>query len=473
MMTKASAVLLAVAGLTGCPDRSISKVDTDQKKVETKDIPVDINRDLDILFLIDKSPTMGDEQASLTANFPRFMQILSQIEGGLPNVHIGVISQDIGAGGLTIAGGGCSGTGDNGNLLAQARVPGCTPPNGSFISDIDNAGARRKNYTGTLEETFSCIATLGPNGCGFEQHLGSLTKALVGNPANAGFLRPNAFLAIIIISDEDDCTHSNPKIYDANGSFVNELGPFADFRCFEWGWECDQGTMGRDARTYTNCKPRNNSPYLKHPNEMVQAIKDLKANPKNIIVSAIIGPSALTDPQIVNTVVGINTAMGNTPVVQPSCTNGDQNAFPMPRIAHFAQQFPERNTFHSLCSGDLGGALTEIAQKIRGVVGNPCFETDVDTTDNDPGNPGLQLTCTVSDVVAPGTDHSVETIIPACKMADDDTPAGDAQQPCWYVKPDMLRCADYPSQLTLAIHPEPRATPPDTHVVAQCVVNAD
>ena len=470
-MTKASAALLAVAGLTGCPDRSISEVVPDQKKVESKDIPVNINRDLDILFLIDKSPTMGDEQASLTANFPRFMQILSEVEGGLPNVHIGVISQDIGAGGMTV-GGNCTGAGDNGDLLAIPRVPGCTPPTGNFISDIESAGTRRKNYTGTLEDTFSCIATLGPNGCGFEQHLGSLTKALVGNPRNAGFLRPNAFLAIIIISDEDDCTHSNARIYDDDGALVNELGAFADYRCFEWGWECDEGLMGRGARTYTNCRPREDSPYLRHPDELVQAIKDLKADPKNIIVSAIIGPSALTDPAVVTTTVAINPMMNNVPVVQPSCTNGAQNAFPMPRIAHFAQQFPERNTFHSLCGGDLGGALTEIAEKIIGVVGNPCFESDVDTTDNDPANPGLQLTCTVSDVVAPGTERAVETILPACTMADATTPAADAKQPCWYVKPDTVKCARYPSKLTLAIHPEQRSTPPETHVIAQCVVNA-
>jgi len=471
MMTKASAVLLAVAGLTGCPDRSISKLDPDQQKVERKDVPVNINRDLDILFLIDKSPTMADEQASLTANFPRFMEILANVKGGLPNVHIGVISQDIGAGGMTV-GGNCTGSGDNGNLLAQARVPGCTPPTGNFISDIDNAGMRRKNYSGTLEDTFSCIATLGPNGCGFEQHLGSLTKALIGNTANAGFLRPDAFLAIIIISDEDDCTASNAKIYDPNNAFVGELGAFADYRCFEWGWECDEGVMGREAGTYTNCKPRDKSPYLRHPNELVQAIKDLKANPKDIIVSAIIGPSALTDPAIETTTVAINAAMNNTPVVQPSCTNGGQNAFPMPRIAHFAQQFPERNTFHSLCGGDLGGALTEIAEKILRVQGQPCFESDVDTTDTDPNNPGLQLSCTVSDVIEPD-GRAIETGIPACKMADATTPAADAKQPCWYVKPDTMKCASYPSQLTLAIHPEQRPSQPDTHVIAQCLVNAD
>jgi hypothetical protein len=460
--------LLTTAGLAGCPDRTISEVIPDQARVETKDIPVNINRDIDILFLIDKSPTMADEQAALTANFPRFMQILAQIEGGIPNIHVGVISQDIGAGGISV-GGNCSGAGDNGNLLATPRITGCTPPNGNFISDIEGSAGqpRIKNYTGTLENTFSCIATLGPNGCGFEQHLGSLRKALVGNAANASFLRPNAFLAIIIISDEDDCTARDPAIFNPNNTAV---GPLADFRCFEYGWECDEGTMSRTAGTYTNCRPRTNSPYLHHPDEFVAAIKALKSDPKNIIVSTIIGPSARTDPSVRDTRVIIDSSSGvSVPRVQPSCTNGSQNAFPMPRLFHFAQQFPERNSFYSLCNDDLGAGLAQIAQLIRRVVGNPCFESDLDTTDLDPNNPGTQLECTVSDVSNRGKPNEVEVIIPPCKMADATTPAPDARQPCWYVKPDPVKCEAYPTKLTFAVHPEQRGAPPDTHTIVQCV----
>ena len=468
-VTFASFLVIAACGslLAGCPDRTISEVDPDQKNVETKDIPVNINRDIDIVFLIDKSPTMADEQAALTANFPRFMQILSQIEGGIPNIHVGVISQDIGAGGMAV-GGNCSGAGDNGNLLATPRISGCTPPNGNFISDVEGAAGqpRVKNYTGTLEQTFSCIATLGPTGCGFEQHLGSLKKALVGNANNASFLRPDAFLAIIIISDEDDCTARDPQLYNPNNGAA---GPFADFRCFEYGWECDEGTMSRGNGTYTNCRPRTNSPYLNHPDEFVEAIKALKTDPKNIIVSTIIGPSARTDPSVPNTRVIINTAMNNIPQVQPSCTNGAQNAFPMPRLFHFAQQFPERNSFSSLCNADLGDGLAQIAELIRRVVGNPCFESDLDTTDLDPNNPGTQLECTVSDVSNRGEPNEVEVIVPACEMADATTPAPDAKQPCWYVKPDPVKCATYPTKLTFAVHPEQRQVPPDTHTIVQCV----
>ncbi len=457
-------------GLGACPDRTIAEVETTQTKVESKDIPVTINRDLDILFLIDKSPTMADEQASLAANFPRFMEVLSQIDGGLPNVHVGVISQDIGAGGTYVIGT-CSGLGDNGRLLSTPRVPGCTPPNGAYISDTDprDGGARIRNYTGSLADTFTCIASLGPSGCGFEQHLGSLRKALDHNPANDGFLRPNAYLAIIIISDEDDCTASNPHIYDPAPASVAELGPLADFRCFEWGWECDEGTMTRGAGVYTNCRPRTDSPYLSEPDEVAAFLKTLKADPRQIIVATLTGPNALSNPAVVETRVKLDTAHNNVPMVLPSCENGTQSAFPMPRISYFASLFPDRNAFYSLCNNDLRAGLTSVAQLIRRVIGNPCFEDAIDTTDLDPANPGLQPQCAVSEVTAPGSASPHETNLPRCKMADPRTPATDTVQPCWYVEEDLQQCDAFPTKLALAMYPTDRVTPADTHIVAQCV----
>ena len=70
-LTATSCLGLAVASLlTGCPDRSISEVNPEQGRVEYKDIPVTVNRDIDILFLIDDSPSMADKQRNLAANFP-------------------------------------------------------------------------------------------------------------------------------------------------------------------------------------------------------------------------------------------------------------------------------------------------------------------------------------------------------------------------------------------------------------------
>src|SRR3569832_1664179 len=50
--------LLGVALLAGCPDRTISEVSPEQGRVEYKDIPVNVSRKVDILFVIDDSRSM-------------------------------------------------------------------------------------------------------------------------------------------------------------------------------------------------------------------------------------------------------------------------------------------------------------------------------------------------------------------------------------------------------------------------------
>ena len=96
-VTLASILGLASFGLlTGCPDRTISEVNPLQGRVEYKDIPVTVNRNVDLLFVIDDSPSMADKQANLAANFPNFINVLNTIQGGLPDVHIGVVTSDVG-----------------------------------------------------------------------------------------------------------------------------------------------------------------------------------------------------------------------------------------------------------------------------------------------------------------------------------------------------------------------------------------
>lgn len=234
-------LLLGAAVLTtGCPDREVGKVDpkpiTDQKK----EVPVQINRDIDILFVIDNSGSMREEQDSLAGNFNRFINVLNNIEGGLPNVHIGVVSTDVGAGPFGIDK--CSGDGDSGNLQAQPQGA-CNAPDDQFIVDLAREdGSRDTNYTGDLADVFSCIAQLGTGGCGFEQPLESMYRALNGNATNNGFLREDAFLAVIIISDEDDCSTENTQMFNTDASLDridSDLGFLSSFRCFEFGVQCE------------------------------------------------------------------------------------------------------------------------------------------------------------------------------------------------------------------------------------------
>src|SRR5262249_12371662 len=90
---------------------------------------------------------------------------------------------------------------DDGLLKRAARVPGCTPPTDNYIVDIKRPDRMRmSNHTGALADTFSSIAQLGDQGCGYEAQLEGMKRALdVSRPENAGFLRPGACLAVVII----------------------------------------------------------------------------------------------------------------------------------------------------------------------------------------------------------------------------------------------------------------------------------
>jgi hypothetical protein len=91
---------------------------------------------------------------------------------------------------------------------------------------------------------FSCIATVGVNGCGIEQHLEAFWKALApstyndflgpdtsgkADSSNRGFARSDSVLAIIHVADEDDCSVT------AQGAFMWEQG---DVQGYSVGVRC-------------------------------------------------------------------------------------------------------------------------------------------------------------------------------------------------------------------------------------------
>lgn len=319
---------------------------------------------IDILFVIDNSGSMREEQASLAANFNRFVNILEQIDGGLPDIHIGVISADIGAGPYGIQG--CNGSGDNG-ILQNAPVGGaCETPTDPYISDFrsEDGSSRVTNYTGTLADTFACIAELGTTGCGFEQPLEAMRRALNGsNSQNAGFLRDDAALAVVIITDEDDCSVENVAMFDSDPALDNidsNIGPLGSFRCFEFGVIC-QPDNPRSAGPRTGCTARQDSAFMYDVNSYAQFLKGLKSDPGLVLVAGIMG-----NPTPV--VVGVQDG---EPTLDASCMSASGDADPGVRLKAFLDGFPARNTSTTICNEDLSDALTLIADLLANVIVAP------------------------------------------------------------------------------------------------------
>ena len=455
----------ALAALAGCPDRTIAEVHPSQGRVESKDIPVAANRDIDILFLIDDSSSMKDKQDNLASNFPQFIDVLATIQGGLPNVHIGITTSDMGTSatnGVGATNGGCTGTGRAGKLQVLG-APGVT---GKFLSDTVSASdplTRTRNYTGDLATTFATMATaVGTVGCGFEQHLEAIKTALdPAGPAasfNAGFIRPSALLAIIIIADEDDCSLSDNALIE--GADESPLGPLVSFRCTRYGVTCDVGGATPDEMnvvgTKTQCHSNETGDHLTKVSGYVDFVKGLKADPKSVIVALVGGPAVpvatekRTDAQHATPIPALAHACEYTGA------SGKEVADPSVRQSEFINAFPNRGTTTTICDSDLTGGLAQIAQLIKDASGNACMT----------GTPVVPYDCSVSTVENPGASQ-VETILHEC-MDETDTDLSP-NAPCWALVADAAQCATSPGDLKLRVKRNGVAPADGTHILANCV----
>ena len=422
-----------------------------------------VNSDLDIVFMIDNSGSMREEQDNLGRNFPVFISALEGLPEGLPNVHIGVLSSDLGAGrfsGAMVEG--CTRPGgDHGVFQAQPRANGglcrSAPKTGSFIT----ANGAKTNFDGSISDALSCIAALGTGGCGFEHQLGSIQRALGGDaggvPAqNAGFLRDDALLAIVIITDEDDCSApDDTDLFDPGQTLVTDpLGPLDSFRCNEFGHLCDGVPPPRtmEASNLMNCQSNENG-KLTRIADFVQFFKSLKASPDDVIVAAITGP---VTPYGVELHSVRNRAAGiteNEPRIIPSCKSTNGAAAPAVRIKQFVDAFGVNGTFESICDGDFSPAMARIGDKIAGRIRHQCLEEP--PVDRDPARAGVQANCEVYEETST-IDGVVRRSIRSCD---------DVAPPCWRIQPDST-CPGTGSEVVVDRGTVPAA--PRTSVTVLC-----
>jgi hypothetical protein len=443
--------LAATSLLTACPDRSISKVDTNQDGVFTKDIP--LSADIDILFVIDDSASTSDKQTVFAMNFPGFVAALDAFPGiGRPNLHMGVVttSVDIGVAGFASGNTGCP----HPNPMADGRLQntkgvgamsGCPLPNGRYIVDV-SAGPpptpRTTNYTGNLADVFTCIAQVGSTGCGFEAPLNAMKRALDGSkPENAGFVRPGAFLAIVILTDEDDCSTKDGTDGTALFNLTAAAAGPGDFRCQPlFAYKCDTAISATTGGTYTGCTPRTDS-FLEDPNSYAGFLGTVKSL-NQIVVALIAGDPQTQTPAVlpVGTIVtGPLTQSGQTQALalEPSCSatiNGNLAlGRPSIRLSEFLANFGDHGLFQSVCQSDYTAALTAVGNLLFKAV-SPCLEGTLNTADSDPNNPGTQIDCTVSDVQNLNTAMQTSSALTACKMLSEGMPDPASPTPCWYTK---------------------------------------
>ncbi len=152
---------------------------------------------VDVLFVIDDSYSMADEQQNLIASFPAFSDGLLTLVGTGYDVHVGVVTTDdyaFNEDGCTQIGALTTKTGGK-----EASNQMCAPfVKGRFMTGYDD-----------LVEDFACTARVGISGASKERPILAALEALAPEQqapgaCNAGFRRDDALFVLVVVTDEDD-----------------------------------------------------------------------------------------------------------------------------------------------------------------------------------------------------------------------------------------------------------------------------
>jgi len=365
---------------------------------------------LDVLFMIDNSGSMAEEQVQFIEQLPRFVGELAagdRDDDGtrdftpVRSLHIGVITSDLGAGpniGVPTC---AEGLGDDGILRSRSRVTS-TPCMGTYPSGVF-AFARDTDDTVAFAAGVGCVANLGTGGCGFEQQLEASLKALTpiaphpwtqegyapprfvspeGVPdsaggqadgANSGFLRSNSVLAVVLLTDEEDCSLRDYGLLVT--SEPRFMGVPLNLRCHTFG-EPATGIV---------------QPVQRY----VDGFLGLRRDPRSLVFSAIAGippeaeppPGSTPDFDAVLASPGMAqrpNAVG--PNLEPPCPTVNGVAYPPVRIVETAAALHERGaavSLSSICVGDFRPAFDGLIERIAGAMSRTgCLaqplETDAD-----------------------------------------------------------------------------------------------
>ncbi len=205
----------------------------------------------DILFVVDDSGSMAEEQRILADNFQTFiaklasLPIANDFQIGITTTSVDFEQDD--ASGTPVVSTVFSPPGsypNSGQPYPAGALVAVDPATGEYIT---TAPRILRGDSPTLVQDFQNNVKVGTWGSGKEQGLRAARLAVsdrIADGKNAGFLRPGARLAVVILSDEDDCSDPNHAVswihsppdpsYDACHSQTakDAIEPVGDFVTF-------------------------------------------------------------------------------------------------------------------------------------------------------------------------------------------------------------------------------------------------
>jgi hypothetical protein len=324
---------------------------------------------VDLLFVIDDSGSMAEEQAALAAQFPVMVEVLVTGDldrDGRPDVQpvsdlqVAVVTTNLGSAGFEL--GGCQIRPNNGSdgvhrtRAGGAGCPGMVPSFLRFRPELMRPDM--------FVSEFGCVARVGTSGCGLEQPLEAALKAVLPagvlsflegdahrDGANAGFIRDDAVLAVVLVSDEDDCSVADPELFNP----LSETYP----------WDAD---------------PRGNQRCILFPEALtpvgrfVDGMRRAKSDPNDLLVAAITGvpPDLVRDPTdidydalLADERMQIRPNPRRPGFLLPACDRvGVGFAVPAIRTVEAVRAFGPSGVVQSICDENFANALTGITTRL-------------------------------------------------------------------------------------------------------------
>ncbi len=383
--------------LGGCLNRELKPILPCTVSGVAEDVKINPIDKVDLLMMIDNSPSMIDEQDKLRRELPRLVQVLASgdLQAGQPagtpglgeadfpvlsSLRVGVITPDLGTNPIMAC---PEPVGDDAELVSttsDASAAGCSNWPSSFIELNPRATSTQEQLD--FGEQAGCVATTGTTGCGFEQQLEALLKSVV--PANSGisppfantdgkgdinnFVREDSLLVVLFVTDEEDCSTGNAEVFNDSSNSLRVSLP-AEF----------------DGKSTINYRCPAFADQLFKVQRYIDGLLNLRADPGNLVFAAITGVpqdlagdnfGAMLDSPDMQYKPILDPVTNNQAVrLAPACVSADgtQDADPARRIVEVARGLAEGNevgeagvTVQSICAESFAPALNEVLE----IVGN-------------------------------------------------------------------------------------------------------